>query len=456
MGPTPAIAIFDIGRTNKKLLLFDSNLKVLSEISVQLPDTLDEDGFPCEDIAALTHWMIDSINEVSTTPDVDIKAINFSAYGASLVHLDASGNFVTPLYNYLKPYPDSLRKKFYDTYGGENSFSLATASPVLGSLNSGMQLYRLKCEQPMLFNKIRFSLHLPQYLSFLFGHQAFTDITSIGCHTGLWDFTHHRYHPWVIKEEIIQKLAPIASSDKVVPIELNNHPLVIGIGLHDSSAALVPYLNQFGRDFVLLSTGTWNITLNPFSTSPLTETALANDCLCYLSYQGEAVKASRLFAGHAHEQHAERIAEYFHQKPDFHNTIPYDDRIVEKLRMEFNFEPAIGLDPTRLISGDFFHKDLSTFKSPEEAYYQLMIDLVGFQKTSTSLVLQSTYTKKLFVDGGFSKNKIFMKLLKDAFPFLEVFAATLPQASALGAAMVMHRQWTKNKLPKNVVVLNRV
>ena len=455
MGPTPVIAIFDIGKTNKKLLLFDSNLNVLSEISVQLPDTLDEDGFPCEDITVLARWMIDSINEVSATPDVDIKAINFSAYGASFVHLDASGNFVTPLYNYLKPYPDSLRKTFYDTYGGQNSLSLATASPVLGSLNSGMQLYRLKCEQPMLFNKIRFSLHLPQYLSFLFGHQAFTDITSIGCHTGLWDFTHHRYHPWVIKEEIIQKLAPIASSDKVVPIELNSHPLVIGIGLHDSSAALVPYLNQFGRDFVLLSTGTWNITLNPFNTSPLTEAALANDCLCYLSYQGKAVKASRLFAGHAHDQHVERIAEYFHQTPDY-QTIPYDETIVEKLRKEFSSKSSPDLVPARLIHGGFFTKDLSTFKSLEEAYHQLMIDLVGFQKTSTSLVLQSTDTKKLFVDGGFSKNKIFMKLLKDAFPLLEVSAATLPQASALGAAMVIHRQWTKNELPKNVVVLNRI
>ena len=454
MGPTPAIAIFDVGKTNKKLLLFDADLKILSEISVQLPETVDEDGFPCEDIAALTHWMIDSINKVLATPDVDIKAINFSAYGASFVHLDASGDLVTPLYNYLKPYPDHLQKKFYDTYGGENSFSLATASPALGSLNSGMQLYRLKCEQPLLFNKIRFSLHLPQYLSFLFTHKAFTGITSIGCHTGLWDFTHYHYHPWVHKEEILQKLAPIVSSDEVVPLVLNNHHLVAGIGLHDSSAALIPYLNQFGRDFVLLSTGTWNITLNPFNTSPLTEAAVANDCLCYLSYQGKAVKASRLFSGHAHDLHVERIAEYFHQKPDY-RTIPYDGSIVEKLRMEFSSRLDHGLVPTRLIDESFFTKDLSAFKSLEDAYHQLMIDLVELQKTSTALVLQAK-TKNLFVDGGFSNNKIFMKLLKDALPLLEVYSATLPQASALGAAMVIHRQWTKKDLPGNVVGFNRV
>ena len=184
------------------------------------------------------------------------------------------------------------------------------------------------------------------------------------------------------------------------------------------------------------------------------EAAVANDCLCYLSYQGKAVRASRLFAGHAHDLHVERIAEYFHQKPDY-GTIPYDESIVEKLRMEFSSRLDHDLGPTRLIDEGFFTKDLSAFKSLEDAYHQLMIDLVELQKTSTALVLQAK-TKNLFVDGGFSNNKIFMKLLKDAFPLLEVYSATLPQASALGAAMVIHRQWTKKDLPGNVVGLNRV
>ena len=72
-----------------------------------------------------------------------IRAINFSAYGASFVHIDGRGKPVTPLYNYLKPYPEKLKKDLYDQYGGELSFSMITASPVLGSLNSGMQLYRI-------------------------------------------------------------------------------------------------------------------------------------------------------------------------------------------------------------------------------------------------------------------------------------------------------------------------
>ena len=51
------------------------------------------------------------------------------------------------------------------TYGGESQFSKQTASPVLGNLNSGMQLYRMKYEKPEKFKQINYALHLPQYLS---------------------------------------------------------------------------------------------------------------------------------------------------------------------------------------------------------------------------------------------------------------------------------------------------
>jgi len=48
-------------------------------------------------------------------------------------------------------------------------------------------------------------------------------------------------------------------------------------------------------------------------------------------------------------------------------------------------------------------------------------------------VLKGSNVKQLFVDGGFSKNNIFMHLLAAAFPEMEVFAASTAQASAVGA-----------------------
>src|SRR5690606_6236149 len=115
------------------------------------------------------------------------------------------------------------------------------------------------------------------------------------------------------KEGILKKLAPLRASDTVVPATFPGNSYVVGTGLHDSSAALIPYLISFQEPFVLVSTGTWCISFNPFNTTPLTEEELKADCLCYMQYQGKPVKASRLFAGHEHEQAVKRIAQHFNQ-----------------------------------------------------------------------------------------------------------------------------------------------
>src|SRR5204863_1610969 len=134
--------------------------------------------------------------------EYDVKAVNFSGYGASLVHLNDFYKPLTALYNYLKPYPKNLKQQFYDTYGGESLIAKQTASPVLGNLNSGMQLYRLKYEKPGEFAKIKYALHLPQYLSYVICGELNTDITSVGCHTNLWHFQHNKYHSWAKSEGV--------------------------------------------------------------------------------------------------------------------------------------------------------------------------------------------------------------------------------------------------------------
>src|SRR5262249_27276536 len=147
---------------------------------------------------------------------------------------------------YLKPFPKHLHDQFSETYGGESAFALATSSPVLGNLNSGMQLYALKNDKPELFKQIKYSLHLPQYLTFLICGKLNTDITSIGCHTNLWDFKNQKYHKWVDDEKISRLFSAIRPSDEPVGEYVSEDlSIPVGIGLHDSSAALIPYLASF-------------------------------------------------------------------------------------------------------------------------------------------------------------------------------------------------------------------
>ena len=100
------------------------------EKSTQFEEISDEDGFPCENIEALSSWIHFSIETLFADNQFLIKAINFSAYGASFVFVDKDGKTIPPLYNYLKPFPSELSKKFYLDYGGEQKISKETASPI--------------------------------------------------------------------------------------------------------------------------------------------------------------------------------------------------------------------------------------------------------------------------------------------------------------------------------------
>jgi sugar (pentulose or hexulose) kinase len=429
----PVIAIFDIGKTNKKVFLFDEGFVIRFEKSIQIPDIKDEDSFPCEDVVALSSWVTNSLKELFVLSDFEIKAINFSAHGASFVNVNDRGDPVTPLYNYLKPFPEILQSKFYDRYGGK-AFAITAASPILGHLNSGMQLYWLKTEKPEVFKHISYALHLPEYMSWLVTKKFVSGITSIGCHTNLWDFSINNYHTWVTRENVVGKLAPVFPSDQIIRTTFEKHEIQSGIGLHDSSAALIPYLKYFSDPFVLISTGTWSISLNPFNTLPLTKEELDQDCLCYLTYAGKPVKASRLFAGQQHEDEVKRIAQAFNQPPDFYKRVVYNEGLIQRCKQNQNGQ-----------------SDETSPASAEEAYHRLLLNLVKSQKIATELVIQNTLINNIFVDGGFSQNDIYMKLLGQAFPDKKVYAATLHQASALGAAMVIHDHWNPRPLPKEVI-----
>lgn len=451
MSPTPVIAIIDVGKTNKKLFLFDQDYKIVYERSARFFETADEDGFPCENIESLRLSVFDSLRDVFSRKEFDVKAINFTAYGASFVYIDENGEPLTPLYNYLKPYPEALKKQFYDTYGGEEKFSYETASPVLDSLNSGMQLYRIKYEKPDLFKKIKYALHLPQYLSYIITGNVCSDITSIGCHTNLWNFKKNEYHKWVTKEGVIKKLAPIMTYEKVMPALFPGTNYKVGIGLHDSSGALIPYQVNFHEPFILISTGTWCISLNPFNDLPLTKEELENDCLCYMHYQGKPVKASRLFAGQQYEDQLKRIADYFNQNLTRYRTISFAPEIILELKKKNKMET---LDTKKILSEcPFANREISSFKNDIEAYHQLVIDIVSQQYFSTNLVLKGTGVRRIFVDGGFSKNVVYMNLLASAFPEIEVFAASMAQATAIGAALAINKVWNKRSKPNDIIEL---
>ena len=178
-----ATAIFDIGKTNKKFVIFDGGFQPLHQEQITIPEIEDDDGYPCDDLTAIEEWMETTLSKALSNLDFKITKLNFSTYGATIVNLGKSVKPVTPMYNYLKPYPDDLLEQFMDGIGGHEAFSTQTASPLLGMLNSGLQIYWLKYRKPHLFKRIDCSLHLPQYFSYLFTGKRSGEYTTVGCHS---------------------------------------------------------------------------------------------------------------------------------------------------------------------------------------------------------------------------------------------------------------------------------
>jgi len=428
------IAIFDIGKTNKKILLFDSALKLVFQTEEKFREITDEDGVSCDDIEKIENWMKDSVSRFQAGPDFNIIAINFATYGASLAYLDAAGQRVTHVYNYLKPLPDEVLEGFYEKHEGIDEFSRKTASPALGMLNSGLQILWLKKQKPELYSQVSQILHFPQYLSYIFSKKVNADYTSIGCHTAMWDFDSHCYHPWLASESVFLP-API-SNEEVNETIIHDQKIQIGIGIHDSSSSLVPYLKSSINPFILISTGTWCIFMNPFNDEPLTAEQLKKDGLCYMSTMQKQVKSARLFMGHIHDVNSARIASHFGIGSDYFKEIEANESLILKTlsRRIFFTKP----DPATYLDSAV---DLSSFVSFEEAYHQLMADLTYKCLESLELVIpKKDVTKTIYITGGFSRNEIFVRLLAALVPWKSVYTSEIDNATALGAAMIIQNK----------------
>jgi sugar (pentulose or hexulose) kinase len=434
---TEIMLIFDIGKTNKKVLLFDKNLQVVLEEEDKFEEIVDDDGFACDDIEKIEKWILQSTHKYLLDPAYDVKAINFTTYGATLMYIDKNGERLTPVYNYLKPLPGGVAESLYDDYGGLEEFSRKTASPALGMLNSGLQALWLKMHKPEIFEKVAHILHFPQYLSYKLTGKIASEHTSIGCHTAMWDFDNMRYHDW-IRDEGIELPEPV-DVEQVFPAANIQSEVPVGIGIHDSSSSLVPYFKHTKDAFALASTGTWSIHMNPFNHTPLSKEQLEQDCLAYMSIQQKQVKSSRFFLGHIHDVNVERLSEFFKVYKNTYKKVVVDGGLLERFKENNKGERVFfsGTMPEDFIDKD---ADLGKFGSFREAYHQLMIDLTTLTADSINLIITpGDKTKNLFVTGGFAKNPLFTRLLAARFCDKTVYTSEIANATSLGAALVLWR-----------------
>ncbi|WP_298499863.1 FGGY family carbohydrate kinase [uncultured Algibacter sp.] len=444
-------AVFDIGKTNKKFFLFDKNFKEVHKEYISFEEIKDEDGHPTENLPELQKWLKKVFDRILKSNKFEVKAINFSTYGASLVHIDENGNPLTPLYNYTKPLPESIISTFFETYGPKEDFLKTTGCADLSMLNSGLQLYWLKKTKPEVYKKIKYSLHLPQYLSYIFTSIALSEYTSIGCHTALWDYGKKDYHSWVYKEGINKILPTIVSTETSINMNYNGNRIKIGVGIHDSSAALLPYVRSIRKKFVLISTGTWSIAFNPFTEQPISEDTEDKDAINYMRINGKPVKASRLFLGNEYKLQVEKLNTLFGVDDDYHRNVKfnYDTyyEVIEDFKHCYRWESV--------EDEDMPEKTQISYNNYEDAYHQLMTELVLLQIKCIKKAIGNDTISRLYVDGGFSDNDLYIKLLTHYLRDKKLRTTNASLGSALGAAISISDTKLNSKFLKKNYALKK-
>ena len=158
------------------------------ETSEQFAEIKDDDGDACEDLKAVRQWFKQSFKEVKKNKAYSVRAVNVSAYGATVVNLDQRGRLTTPVYNYLKSYPEPLAEQFYAAYGGRKALASKLRHRRWVCLTLGYNSTGLKHHRSPALEQTSRTLHLPQYFTYLLHGKMYSEMTSLGCHTGLWDF----------------------------------------------------------------------------------------------------------------------------------------------------------------------------------------------------------------------------------------------------------------------------
>ena len=185
-----------------------------------------------------------------------------------------------------------------------------------------------------------------------------------------------------------------------------------GIGIHDSSSALLTYLLRGKESFILLSTGTWCINFNPFSSDSLFDQKQINaGATAYMKIDGSPVKSSRLFLGEEYRLKVQKLIKHFIKPKFYHHGLELEKQLMEdvlkKSKKHFHWKY---LDNSHARTKD----DLG-FPNFETAYYQLMRELTDLLINEIDVICE-TLPKRIYVDGGFSDNQIFLALLKKQFP----------------------------------------
>ncbi|WP_347268149.1 FGGY-family carbohydrate kinase [Paracoccus sp. (in: a-proteobacteria)] len=295
------IAVIDIGKTNAKLALVEA--ATLGELAVVTRPNLVLPGPPWPHFDLDGHWRFFLHHLAAFQASHGVDAISVTTHGAAAVLLDARGDLAAPMLDYEHDGPDALAAE-YDAIRPD--FAQTGAPRLPKGLNLGAQIFWQFRIMPDLAARVAHVLTYPQYWGWRLTGEMACDVTSLGCHSDLWDPWRGQFSALVGRLGLQGRMAtprrPAQALGRLMPqiaAAIGLSPQTpVSTGIHDSNASLYPHLARRGA-FAVVSTGTWVVAMAMGGARPALDAA--RDTLVNVNALGDPVPSARFMGGREHE-----------------------------------------------------------------------------------------------------------------------------------------------------------
>ena len=298
-----AVIVLDVGKTQSTLSLWSPTGDLLERRS-RLNARVATADYIALDSTRIEGWLAATLSEFAYRANVG--SIITVGHGAAAA-IVRSGQLVCPPLDFESPIPSAFRRE----YDRERDSFAITGSPALDDgHNLGAQLHYLEKLYPGLLAPGSIVMPWAQYWGWLLSGVAASEVTSLGCHTDLWQPLAGKPSPLAIRRGWWKAMAPLRPAGAVLGTLTSEWAALTGLrrdvrvycGLHDSNAALLaargfPDLNA--RDCAVLSTGTWFVAMRtpPRDALDGIQAPENRDCLMNVDAFGKPVPSARFMGG---------------------------------------------------------------------------------------------------------------------------------------------------------------
>ena len=437
---THHVAVIDIGKTNAKLVLVDR--ENLAEIAVITRPNTVVSGPPWPHFDVAGHWefLMNGLQSFHAAHRVD--SISVTTHGACAALLDADGALAAPILDYEHAGPDELA----DAYSEIRPLFSETGSPRLaGGLNIGAQLFWQFQTDPGLKAKTHQIVTYPQYWGARLTGVTAMDVTSLGCHTDLWNPHAGEFSSLAERLGIGAKLAPVRQPSDVLGVILPHVARRTGLrsdtpvhcGIHDSNASLLPYVLEETPPFTVISTGTWVIAMSVGGTPVQLDPDL--DTLINVTALGHPARSARFMGGREH---------------DVATGGPYPEPTLQELNRVLDNQimllPAVVSDtgPFKGCQSVWIGSEPEVGTGERGAAVALYLALV------TAECLSNIHHEgSVIVEGPFAANRLYLEMLGVATSS-SVFTASGTTGTSSGAAMLVSNMTSPAPARKSPVTIH--